>query len=68
VHQLAVHRDHRHRGIARVLLRYAFREFHRKGRRACVLSTNSCTGARSLYERVGMRVRRSYTHYEKRFP
>jgi ribosomal protein S18 acetylase RimI-like enzyme len=68
VHQLAVHRDYRHRGIARVLLRYAFRGFYRKGRRGCVLSTNSYTGALSLYERVGMRIRQSYTHHEKRFP
>jgi mycothiol synthase len=65
VHQLAVHRDYRHRGIARALLRYAFRGFHREGRGTCVLSTNSYTGALSLYERVGMRIRQSYTHYEK---
>ena len=66
VHQLAVHRDYRHRGIARALLHQAFAGFARAGRRSCTLSTNSYTGALSLYERVGMRIRRSYTHYAKR--
>ena len=66
VHQLAVHRDYRHRGIARALLHQAFVGFARVGRRSCTLSTNSYTGALSLYERVGMRIRRSYTHYAKR--
>jgi mycothiol synthase len=66
VHQLAVHRDYRERGIARALLHHTFAGFHRTGRRAVCLSTNSYTGALSLYERVGMRIRRSYTHYEKR--
>jgi ribosomal protein S18 acetylase RimI-like enzyme len=65
VHQLAVHRDHRHRGLARALLRYAFRDAFRQGRRTCVLSTNSYTGALSLYERVGMRIRRAYTNRSK---
>jgi len=65
VHQLAVHRDHRHRGLARALLRYAFRDAFRLGRRTCVLSTNSYTGALSLYERVGMRIRRAYTNRSK---
>jgi len=65
VHQVAVHRDYRDRGIARALLRYAFRGFYRAGRRDCTLWTHSDTGARSLYERVGMTVRRSSTHYSK---
>ena len=65
VHQLAVHRDHRHQGLARALLRYAFRDAFRMGRRTCVLSTNSYTGALSLYERVGMRIRRAYTNRSK---
>lgn len=65
VHQVAVKRSHRNRGIARGLLRHAFREFHRKGRRTCSLSTDSRTGALDLYLRVGMHVRRSYTHYAK---
>ncbi len=67
VHQLAVRRTHRHRGIARALLVEAFRGFHRLGRRTVVLSTESRTGALAMYERVGMRVRRSYTRYGLEF-
>jgi ribosomal protein S18 acetylase RimI-like enzyme len=65
VHQVAVHREYRHQGIARALLQHAFAGYHQMGRQACTLSTNSYTGALSLYERVGMRIRRSYTRYEK---
>jgi mycothiol synthase len=65
IHQVATDRRYRRRGIARVLLRHAFRGFYRTGRRTCTLSTNSYTGALALYERVGMRIRRSYTSYEK---
>jgi len=65
VHQVAVRKTHRNRGIARGLLRHAFREFRRKGRRSCCLSTDSRTGALDLYLRVGMSVRRSYTHFAK---
>jgi mycothiol synthase len=65
VHQLAVRRSHRSRGIGRALLVEAFRGFHRLGRRSVVLSTESRTGALTMYERVGMRVRRSYTSYAK---
>jgi hypothetical protein len=35
------------------------------GKPACGLSTNSLTGALSLYEKVGMHVRRSYTRWAK---
>jgi mycothiol synthase len=65
VHQVAVDRAYRGRGIARTLLRHAFAGFYRAGRRSCCLSTNSYTGALTLYQRVGMRIRRSYTRYEK---
>lgn len=55
-------REHRHRGIARALLQTAFaRSFHR-GYHWTSLSTDSDTGALSLYERVGMRIHRSFTH------
>jgi mycothiol synthase len=63
IHQVATHRDYRHRGIARALLHTSFARFAGTGHKACTLSTNSYTGALSLYEKVGMRVRRSYTHY-----
>jgi mycothiol synthase len=65
IYQVATHRDYRGRGIARTLLGEAFGGFYRAGCRTCVLSTNSFTGALPLYERVGMRIRRSYTRYEK---
>ncbi|MGE5829874.1 MAG: GNAT family N-acetyltransferase [Micromonosporaceae bacterium] len=68
VHQLAVQRSHRHRGLARVLLRHVFRDAYRSGRRSCVLATNSYTGALTLYQRVGMGIRRAYTHFERMLP
>jgi GNAT superfamily N-acetyltransferase len=66
VQQLATKASHRHRGIARALLYDAFRSFYERGKVKCGLSTESRTGALSLYERVGMSVRRSYTTYVKR--
>ncbi|TWV55773.1 GNAT family N-acetyltransferase [Streptomyces misionensis] len=63
VERLAVHRDHRGRGIARLLLHEAFRAFHHRGRRACTLWTHSDTGALPLYQHLGMTVRRSSTVY-----
>lgn len=65
VQQLATKATHRHRGIARALLYHAFGVAYASGKTACGLSTNSRTGALSLYEKVGMRVRRSYTRFAK---
>src|SRR2546423_1468206 len=65
VHSVAVHREYRHRGIARALLRQAFLGFHRQGRRTCALWTHSGTGALTLYQRIGMTVRQRSTHYSK---
>ncbi|MCS0603131.1 GNAT family N-acetyltransferase [Streptomyces sp. LP11] len=65
VERVAVRHDHRGRGIARVLLRHAFRTFHRQGRSACALWTHTDTGALALYERVGMTVRHSSTVHGK---
>ncbi|MFH8342479.1 GNAT family N-acetyltransferase [Streptomyces sp. AM6-12] len=65
VERVAVRRDHRDRGIARLLLREAFRAFYLQGKRSCVLFTHSDTGALPLYERIGMTVRRSSTVYGK---
>ena len=65
VERVAVRRDQRGRGIARVLLREAFCAFHRRGMRGCTLWTHSDTGALSLYERIGMSVRRSSTVYSR---
>jgi ribosomal protein S18 acetylase RimI-like enzyme len=65
IEQVAVRRDHRNRGVARLLLCHAFRAFHRQGRRTCTLGTHSDTGALTLYLRVGMKVRHSSTVYRK---
>ncbi|MEU6553899.1 GNAT family N-acetyltransferase [Streptomyces sp. NPDC046915] len=65
IEEVAVHRDHRNRGIARLLLRHVFRAFHRQGRRTCTLATHSDTGALALYQRVGMTVRHSSTVHRK---
>ncbi|MEU6245485.1 GNAT family N-acetyltransferase [Streptomyces sp. NPDC047024] len=63
--QVAVRRDHRGRGIARLLLRHTFRAFHHAGLDACTLWTHSDTGALDLYLRVGMTVRHSSTVFRK---
>ncbi|WKE67861.1 GNAT family N-acetyltransferase [Streptomyces sp. WP-1] len=65
VDRVAVRRDQRDRGIARLLLQEAFRAFYLQGKRSCVLWTHSDTGALGLYERLGMTVRRSSTVYGK---
>jgi GNAT superfamily N-acetyltransferase len=66
VEQLAVARPHRGRGLARALLERGCGVTWRRGVRRFGLGTESRTGARGLYEHVGMRVRRGYTHYSKR--
>jgi mycothiol synthase len=63
VDKVAVAREVRHRGIARALLHTAFRRSYERGYRWTSLSTDSDTGALSLYERVGMRIHRSFTHH-----
>ena len=66
VDQLAVAREHRGRGLGRALLQRSFALFHERGKTSVRLSTDSRTGALGLYEHVGMRVLRSYTHHAKR--
>jgi mycothiol synthase len=68
VQQVATKATHRHRGIARAILRSVFGAFHATGRRRVGLSTDSRTGALTLYERIGMRVRRTYTSWAKELP
>lgn len=63
VDKLAVAATHRHRGVARALLQTAFRRSFERGYDHTSLSTDSRTGALSLYERVGMRVTRSFTNW-----
>lgn len=66
IQQLATEANHRRRGIATALLGTAFAGFRERGRTRAGVSTDSRTGALDLYERVGMRVERTYTHYTKR--
>jgi GNAT superfamily N-acetyltransferase len=65
VQQIAVRADRRGRGLGRALLQHAFGEFFRRGERITGLSTDSRTGARTLYEHVGMHVKTSYTHFAR---
>ncbi len=65
VQQVATKATHRHRGIGRALLQSVFAAYHDTGRRHVGLSTDSRTGALTMYERVGMRVRRTYTSWAK---
>lgn len=68
VEQLAVVRAHRGRGLAHALLLDVFRRFRDRGRSTVGVSTDSRTGARGLYEHVGMRLRRSYTRWSRPLP
>jgi len=63
VEQLAVRADQRNKGVARAMLDRTCAEFQRLGRRTCILWTHSGTGALAMYERLGMKVRRSTTVY-----
>jgi mycothiol synthase len=63
---LGVLREFRGRGIATSLLRRAFAEFARRGRRQAKLGVDALntTGAVALYEKVGMHVCRRYDMYD----
>ena len=54
IERLAVRRDQRHRGLAQALLVDAFVEGRARGATRQCLSTDSRTGALSLYQKVGM--------------
>lgn len=56
VARLAVRHDQRGRGLAQALLVDAFGQAHAHGASRSTLSTDSRTGALSLYEKVGMQV------------
>jgi mycothiol synthase len=64
---LGVLPEYRRRGIALALLRTAFGEFRRRGRRAAALHVDaeSLTGAVALYERAGMRVVNRFDTWER---
>ncbi len=61
IDKFAVRADHRHRGIARGMLHVAFRRSFERGYDHTSVSTDSRTGALTLYERIGMRVVESFT-------
>jgi GNAT superfamily N-acetyltransferase len=63
VDKFAVHRDHRHRGIARAMLAEAFARSYALGSSYTELNTDSRTSALPFYERIGMRIRASYTNW-----
>jgi len=56
IDRLAVRQDQRHRGLAQALLVDAFALGREHGAKRSALSTDSRTGALSLYEKVGMEV------------
>jgi mycothiol synthase len=56
IDRLATHRDHRHRGLAQALLVDSFNVGREHGAVRSELSTDSRTGALTLYEKVGMSV------------
>ena len=56
VYRLAVRREERGRGLAQALLADCFSQARQHGASRSSLSTDSRTGALSLYEKVGMRV------------
>ncbi len=63
VHQLAVRRDQRGRGIGRLLLVEAFTRGRAKGAPAGELATDSRTGALGLYQSVGMHISATFQHF-----
>ena len=62
VHQLAVDRPHRGRGLAQAMLADAFGRAREQGATRSELSTDSRTGALDLYRKVGMEVTQTWTH------
>jgi mycothiol synthase len=65
IDQLAVAREHRGRGLGKALLMHAFARTWERGGRRCGLGTDERTGARGLYENVGMHARKTYGEYAK---
>lgn len=62
IDRIAVRADQRGNGFARALLADSFAVARSHGARRCELSTDSRTGALTLYERVGMRVRSTWVN------
>jgi ribosomal protein S18 acetylase RimI-like enzyme len=66
VEQLAVDRSRRGRGIGRSILGQMFHNFAVAGRPMAGLSTDSRTGALTLYQHLDMEVVSSYTRWSRR--
>lgn len=67
VGSIGVRRPWRKRGLGLALLRHAFNEFYRRGKRKVGLGvdTQNLTGALRLYEAAGMHVDQAWDTYEK---
>ena len=67
VKDLVVHPDWRGRGLGKALVQQTFREFKRRGLPRVTLKTdsNNPTDAWRLYERVGMKIERTYEIFRK---
>jgi mycothiol synthase len=63
VDKLGTDPEHQGRGVGRALLAHAFVVAHGRRRSAALLSTDSNTGALRFYQRLGMVVTRSFTHW-----
>lgn len=63
VDKLGTHPQFQGLGIGRALLQRSFALAHDRGRPSTALSTDSNTGALAFYERLGMQVTRSFTHW-----
>lgn len=64
VHELAVDREHRGRGLGAALLGVAYAAGRERGLPVGQLSTDSRTGALGLYEHIGMHVTSMWRHLE----
>ncbi len=67
VGEIGVRRPWRKQGLGLALLRHAFNEFYRRGKRKVGLGVDAqnLTGALRLYESAGMHVDQAYDTYEK---
>ena len=67
INGLGVLRPYRRRGIGLALLRNAFGEYYRRGKRGASLGVDAenLTGALNLYKKAGMHVHRQFDLYEK---
>lgn len=64
IEQLATRQDHRGRGLGSALITDAVRVSAAHGAKEWTLQTDSRTGAKDLYERVGLEVRSTWVYLE----